>query len=65
VAQPIILSYPLPMSMLSPGGIDRNSRELMFVDPVHKLPRTLFLVSNFLNLEVKEFSFCALDSFLE
>jgi len=38
------------------------SRELILVDPVHKLPRTLFLVSNFLNLEVEEFSFYALDS---
>ena len=25
IAQPIMLSYPLPISILSPGGIDHNN----------------------------------------
>ena len=28
-AQPIMLSYPLPMSILSPGGIDHNRGHIL------------------------------------
>jgi len=32
MAQPIVLSYPLPFSILSSGGIDHNIRNLMSKD---------------------------------
>ena len=37
----------------------------MLVDPVHKLPRSTFFVSNFLNFVIKENMFCGLDCVLE
>jgi len=42
-----------------------NSREFLFVDPIHKFPRTLTLVRYLLNLVIKEGSFGDLDHFLE
>ena len=37
----------------------------MFVDPIHELPRPSFIVSNFLNLNVKKQSFGGFDFALE
>ena len=42
-----------------------NSRKFVFVDSIHEFPWTLFFVGDFLNLEVKEKTFSALDCFLE
>ena len=57
-----LLSYPLPMSMLTPGGIDHN---IVLVNPVHKLPGTSSLVGDLLNLEINECVFSDLDCFLK
>jgi len=42
-----------------------NSWQLVFVNPIHELPRFSFLVGNFLDFEVKEGSFGEFDCFLE
>jgi len=38
-----------------------DSWKLLFVDPIHKFPRTLLFVHNFLNFKVKEHFFSGLD----
>ena len=44
-----------------------NGRQLVLVDPAHEFPRSLFLISNFLNFSVEERSLrrfdCALENF--
>ena len=42
-----------------------SSRELSFLDPVHELPWIISLVGDFIDLIIKELSFCFLDSFSE
>ena len=42
-----------------------DGRELMLIDPVHKLPRTLFFIRNLLDFEIEESSLSILDCFLE
>ena len=44
-------------------GFDSGS--FFFVDPVHKFPRILFFVSNFLNFEIEEGLFGQFDLALE
>jgi len=42
-----------------------DGRELMLIDPVHKLSRTLFFVRNLLDFEIKESSLSVLNCFLD
>jgi len=44
---------------------DLNGRQLVLVDLAHEFPRSLFLVSDFLNFGVKERSLCRFDCALE
>jgi len=42
-----------------------DRRELMLIDPVHKLSRTSFFIRNLLDFEIEESSLSVLDRFLE
>ena len=42
-----------------------DRRELILIDLVHKLPRTLFFVRNLLDFEIEEGILSVLDCFLE
>ena len=42
-----------------------NGRQLVLVDPTHKLPRTILFVSDFLNFVIEESMFYGLNCALE